>query len=359
MKKIAILGLVLFFFTCGSDLWTTTANATPKKVVLRMATAIPTTLPIIDLIPRFAKQIELASGGTIEVKVYEPGQLVPAFEIQDAVSKGQIEAGWTGTIYLAGKFPAAPLFTTVPFGPNVTEYMGWYYYGNGYKLLQELYERANFNLKAWPMIFLPTEGGGYFRKEINTVEDFKGLRLRWPGLGGKVLAKLGASVSTIPGGEIFPALERGVIDGTEFANPVLDAPLGMWKVAKYNYFPGWHQTSTAMEFVINRRTWDSLNEGQQAIIEMAITELNFRSIAMTEAKAGPILKDNEEKHGAKNMLYPEPVLIALKETWEEVVKEEANRDEFFKKVWDDLSAYMDNYVIWECKSFPAMPSRCN
>jgi len=359
MRKRTLFGLFVFSLVLAMGVGAGAADKEkPRKVVLKMAVAIPTNMPIMELLPRFAKQVALASNGSIEVKIYEPGQLVPAFEIQEAVSKGQINAGWTGTIYLSGKFRAAALFTTIPFGPNVTEYMGWFYYGNGQKLMQELYDRAGFNVKAWPMLFLPTESGGWFRREIKTVEDFKGMKLRWPGLGGKVLSKLGASVSTIPGGEIFPSLERGAIDGTEFANPLMDTPLGLWKVAKYNYFPGWHQTCTAMELVINKKTWERMTKGQQAVIDMAVTDLNFRSIAVTEALAGRILRENEEKHHVKNMIYPEPVLQALNAAWVEVVNEEAAKDEFFKKVWDDLQAYMAEYDVWGCKSYPALPSRC-
>jgi len=359
MRKKLLFGLVIFFLVLVMAVGAAAAEKEkPRKVVLKMAVAIPTNMPLMDLLPKFAEQVGSASEGSIEVKIYQPGQIVPAFEIQEAVSKGQINAGWSGTVYLSGKFPAAALFTTIPFGPNVTEFMGWYYYGNGQKLMQEMYDRGGFNVKVWPMMFLPTESGGWFRKEIKSVEDFKGLRLRWPGLGGKVLAKLGASVSTIPGGEIFQALERGAIDGTEFVNPIGDTPLGLWKVAQYNYYPGWHQTCTAMEMVINKKTWEGMTKGQQAVINMAVEAFNFRCIAMTEGLAGGILKENAEKHGVKNLLYPEPVLQALNAAWLEVVQEEAAKDEFFKKVWDDLQAYMAEYDIWGCRSYSALPSRC-
>ena len=355
MKRI---GLVLLVTLLVLMMIPVGASAADKKFRLKMASAIPTKLPVMDNLHWFVDQIKLVTNGTVDLKIYQPGALVPAFEIQEAVSKGQIQAGWSGTIYLSGKIPAASLFTAVPFGPNVTEFYAWYAFGNGTKLLQEMYDKNGFEVKVWPMVFTPTETGGWFNKKIEKPEDFKGMRLRWPGLGGKVLSKLGASISTIPGGEIFPALEKGAIDGTEFSNPVLDTALGFWKVAKYNYFPGWHQTCTAMEFMINKKVWEAMSKSQQAAIELAIWAVNVRGLVEIEAKAGNILLTNASEHGIQNMLYPESVLKALKAAWLEVAAEESAKDAFFKKVYDDVAAFMKTYQVWECHSYSALPSDC-
>ena len=356
MKKI---GLVLLVTVLVLMMIPVGASAADKTFRLKMPCAIPTKLPLMDNLHWFVDQLKLATNGTVDIKIFQPGALVPAFEIQEAVSKGQVQAGWSGTIYMSGKMPAASLFTAVPFGPSVTEYAGWYYFGNGSKLLQEMYDSNGYNVKVWPMTFIPTESGGWFNKTIEKIEDFKGMRLRWPGLGGKVLAKVGASISTVPGGEIFPALEKGAIDGTEFSNPLLDNALGFWKVAKYNYFPGWHQTCTAMEFMINKKVWEAMSKSQQAAVEMAIMATNLRGLADTEAKAGPILKANKKERGVQNMLYPKEVLLELRKAWLEVAAEEAAKDAFFKKVYDDISAFMEDYQVWECLSYPALPSDCN
>ncbi|MBW1785793.1 MAG: TRAP transporter substrate-binding protein [Deltaproteobacteria bacterium] len=356
MKKTALVLLIavlaLFMVPYG-------ASAGDKIVRLKMPSAIPTKLPLMENLHWFAKQVELITNGSVLIKIYEPGALVPPFEIQEAVSAAQVEAGWSGTIYMSGKMPAASLFTSMPFGPNVTEFFGWYYFGNGTKLMQEMYDTNGFNVKVWPMLFIPTESGGWFNKKVESVEDFKGMRLRWPGLGGKVLSKLGASVSTIPGGEIFPALEKGALDGSEFSNPILDNALGFWKVAKYNYFPGWHQTCTAMEFMINKKVWAAMSPTQQAAIETAIMASNLRGVALVEAGVGKILKANKEERGVQNMLYSKATLLALRATWEEVAKEESAKDAFFKKVYDDLTAFMNDYQIWECHSYPALPMECD
>jgi len=356
MKRSAfvILLAVFFFLGLSAGAQAQKAEEKPKKFRLRMPLCIPSKFPGIDLIPRFAEQVELASNGMIQFKLYEPGQLIPAFEIQEAVSKRRVEAGWAASIYISGQIPAGSLFTTVPFGPNVVEYMAWFYYGNGMKLYQEMYDRYGFNVKVWPMLIGPMETGGWFRKPINTAEDFKGMRLRWPGLGGKVLSKLGASISTIPGGEIFPALEKGAIDGTEFGSPVLDTAVGFWKVAKYNYFPGWHQPSTAMEMTVNKDVYNSMSEGQKALLEMAISDINFRTPISMEAVTSKIMKENE-KRGVMNMVYPAEVLEALQKAWVEVVAEECAKDEFFKKVWEDLRDFMKEYNYYEARAHAALP----
>ena len=334
------------------------ASAAEKKFRLKMASAIPTKLPSMTNLHWFVDRVKLITNGTVDLKIYQPGALVPAFDIQEAVSKGQIQAGWSGSLYLAGKIPAASLFTSVPFGPNVTELYAWYLWGNGQKLMQEMYDMNGFNVKVWPMLFLPTESGGWFNKKIEKPEDLKGMRLRWPGMGGMVLAKMGASISSIPGGEIFPALEKGAIDGTEVAAPIVENALGFWKVAKYNYFPGWHQPSTSMEFLINKKVWNAMSKSQQAAIDTAIMATNIRNIAEAEAGNGPVLTANAEKHGVQNLQYPESVLKALKAAWVEVAAEESAKDPFFKKVYDDITAFMKSYQVWECNSYPALPSSC-
>lgn len=345
---------VVLFLALGLAL-STSAMAEEGKFKLRVASAFPTKMPLVNNIQWFAQQIEAISHGSVKLELYEPGALVPPFEIQEAVSSGQVEAGSSSTVYMAGKMPAASLFTSVPFGPNVTAFFSWYYFGNGTKLLQEMYDTKGFNVKVWPMPFIPMETAGWFRKEINTVDDLKGLRLRWPGLAGRVLSKLGASISTIPGGEIFPALEKGAIDGTEFGNPILDASLGFWKVAKYNYFPGWHQPSTAMEFMINKNVWNKMSEGQKALMDMAIMAMTFRTIADSEAAVGRALKENAEKRGVKNLLLSKEILEALHKAWIEVAKEESDKDAFFKKVYDDLEMFMSDYRAWDRFSYSAMP----
>lgn len=354
MKKVVVLNLLILFFAFGLVASDVSAEK-EKEVTLKVAAGLPTRLPILDVIHFFANKLQIASKGNITVKVYDPGKLVPPFEVHDAVASAQVNAGFTGAVYLSGKIPAASLFTTIPFGPSMTEYLAWLYEGNGLKLYQDMYDRNGYNVKVFPILVKGMESGGWFRKPIDTIEDFKGLKLRWPGLGGKVLAKLGASVSTIPGSETFPALEKGAIDGTEWGSPPSDSKMGFWKVAPYNYFPGWHQSFTCVELIINKNTWNDMSEAQQTLIELAVMASNTHVISAFEALVGKCMKEMVEKHGVKNMIYSDDILKALKKVWLEIITEETAKDPFFKKVWDDLNTFRVDYRLWESHSVLAMP----
>lgn len=288
-----LVGIIMVFGLSGG------ASADEKKVLLKIPTAFSTSLPTLgECMPFFKEYVEAASENTIRVKIYEPGKLMPAFEIHDAVSTGKVNAGYTAPVYLAGKVKTTELFTYIPFGAALPAYLGWFYHGNGKQLYQEMYDQAGYNLKAFPFCFLAPETGGWFRKPIDSPEDLKGLNIRWPGLGGKVLQKLGASVSLIPGGEIFPALEKGALDGTEFSVPAIDTKLGFYKVAKYNYFPGWHQPATHLELILNKDTWNEMSPRQQAVMELATRAVNERlhPVPLLHA-AGP--GRQKERRGAR------------------------------------------------------------
>lgn len=351
MKKIMLVSLlafvVLFNLSAGAM-----ADDAEKKFRLKMPIAAPSKLPVVALVQDFVKNVELASNGTIQIKIYEPGALIPAFEIQEAVSKGRVQCGWGATSYIMGQIPEAIIFNSLPFGPTSDEYRAWYYYGNGMKLWNEMYAERGYNIQAWPMLLIQQESGGWFRKPINSVADIKGLRLRWAGLSGKALSNLGASVSTMPAGEIFPALEKGAIDGAELSSPVIDKGMGFWKVCKYNYFPGWHVPSTVMEFVMNKDIWNSMSKRQQAVINMAVSDVNNRSLAWCDAAAGKILKENAA-HGVNNMVWSPELLKAFKEAWEEVLAEMLAEEPRLRKIWEDLTAFQKEYAVW--KHYSAIP----
>jgi TRAP-type mannitol/chloroaromatic compound transport system substrate-binding protein len=325
-----------------------TASA-EKKIMMKITTAFSTALPTLgECMPFFKEYVEAASENTIRIKIYEPGKLMPAFEIHDAVSTGKVDAGYTAPVYLSGKVRATELFTYIPFGVALPAYLGWFYHGNGQKLYQEMYEQAGYNIKAFPFCFLAPETGGWFSKPIEKPEDLKGVRVRWPGIGGKVLARLGASVSMIPGGEIFPALEKGAIDGTEFSVPAIDTKLGFYKVAKYNYFPGWHQPATHLELVLNKDTWNEMSPRQKAVMELAARAVNVYTLSRSTYQQGPVVAENAEKHGVHNEVYSDELLALFKKTWDEVIAEESEKDPFLKKVWDDYKAYEASYKPWGC-----------
>lgn len=333
------------------------AQTKEEKIILKVPIAFSTVLPSLgDCMLFFQQMVEQASEGTIMVKIYEPGKLIPPFEIHDAVSTGKVNAGYTASGYAVGKMPAAEFFTSIPFGPDLPGYLGWYYFGNGNKLYQEMYDRAGYKIKPFPFCFLAPETAGWFKKPIDKPEDLKGVRIRFFGLGGKVLSKLGCSVSTIPGGEIFPALEKGALDATEFSLPAIDTRLGFYKVAKYNYFPSWHQPSTHLEFIMNMDTWKGMSPRQQGVIEAATRAVNLYTLAKSTAEQGKVVTENAEKHGTINAIWSPELLQLFKKTWNEVIEEEAAKDPFFKTVWEDVKAYMKETSAYDCVAHLPRPT---
>ena len=322
------------------------------KLLLKTPIAFSTNLPGLGSpIPRVAEQMALMSGGTLKMKVYEPGKLVAPFEILDAVSTGKINSGYTTAGYWAGKIPASPLFSAVPFGPEAGEYMAWLYYGNGMDLYQEMYDQAGFNVKVMPCAIIAPETSGWFSKEINKPEDLQGLKMRFFGLGGKVMQKLGVATSLLPGGEIFPALEKGAIDATEFSMPAIDQRLGFHKLVKYNYFPGWHQQATVFELLVNKDVWNKASDSHKAIISNACKASMTDSFAEGEAIQHDAMKTNVEKHGVKIMQWNDVMLETFSKTWDETVKEEAAADPFFAKVHADMTTFRDGYSMWKSNAF--------
>ena len=345
MKSI-LTGLAL-----ATALATTPALA-GEKLLLKTPVAFSTALPGLGTpIPRVADEVALMSGGKIKMKVYEPGKLVPAFEILDAVSTGKINSGYTTAGYWAGKIPAAPLFSAVPFGPEAGEYMAWLYYGNGMELYQRMYDEAGYNVKVLPCAVIAPETSGWFAKEINSPEDLKGLKMRFFGLGGKVMEKLGVATSLLPGGEIFPALEKGAIDATEFSMPAIDQRLGFHKVVKYNYFPGWHQQATVFELMINKDVWSEASDQHKAIIENACKASMADSFAEGEAIQHAALIDNVENNDVQIKQWNDEMLATFRTTWEEVAAEQAANDEFFNKVLTDMNEFRDGYAVWKENAF--------
>ncbi|WP_338550874.1 TRAP transporter substrate-binding protein [Roseovarius phycicola] len=334
----------------------TALAATPAvagdKLLLKTPVAFSTALPGLGTpIPRVAEEVQIMSGGTLKMKVYEPGKLVPAFEILDAVSSGKINSGYTTAGYWAGKIPAAPLFSAVPFGPEAGEYMAWMYYGNGLDLYQRMYDEAGYNVKVLPCAVIAPETSGWFAKEINSPEDLKGLKMRFFGLGGKVMEKLGVATSLLPGGEIFPALEKGAIDATEFSMPAIDQRLGFHKVVKYNYFPGWHQQATVFELLINKDVWNDASEQHQHILAEACKASMADSFAEGEAMQFEALQKNIEENGVEIRKWSPEMLQVFRDTWEEVAAEESANNEFFAEVYTDMMEFRTQYDLWEANAF--------
>nr|VFJ87471.1 MAG: TRAP-type mannitol/chloroaromatic compound transport system, substrate-binding protein [Candidatus Kentron sp. H]VFJ89099.1 MAG: TRAP-type mannitol/chloroaromatic compound transport system, substrate-binding protein [Candidatus Kentron sp. H]VFJ95787.1 MAG: TRAP-type mannitol/chloroaromatic compound transport system, substrate-binding protein [Candidatus Kentron sp. H] len=323
-----------------------------KPVLLKVPVAFSTKLPALGTpIVKVKEDLEAASDGRIRVKIYEPNKLVAPFEILGAVSSGKVNAGFGAAMYWSGEMPAAPFFSAIPFGPEAGEYLAWMYYGNGLTLYQRMYDEAGKNVHALPCALLSAETSGWFGKAIEDEGDLKGLNIRFAGLGGRVMERLGAAITLLPGGEIFPALEKGALDATEFSSPAIDEGLGFYKIAKYNYFPGWHQQATILELLINGDQWRRMTPGQQRLLEVTCKASVMDSFAHGEAIQGAVMERNRNEHGVHIRDWSDDMLALFQRAWREVVAEEAEKDAFFKEVRDDLSAFRARYDLWESHAF--------
>ena len=291
----------------------------------------------------FEENVRVLSDGTLNIRFFDPGALVPPLEIFDAVSAGAANAGWSSPGYWAGKVPALQFFAAIPFGPDAGEYVAWMYHGGGLELMQEIY--ARYNIYSQPCMLIPPEGAGWFTREINSIEELKGLKMRFFGLGAKVMEKIGVSTQLIAAGDIFPALELGTIDATEFSLPAIDLDLGFHAVTKHYYFPGWHQPSTMGELMINLPNWNTLSEQQQTVINEACRSNMLKSYAEGEAIQFPALQELQAQ-GVTLHRWPDETIEVFRAAWEEVVVEEAANDPEFAKVLASLTEFRENYKVW-------------
>jgi TRAP-type mannitol/chloroaromatic compound transport system substrate-binding protein len=311
----------------------------------KMVTTWPPKLPVLqEGCERLAKRIGELSDGRLQIKVYAAGELVPAMGIFDAVSQGTVEVGSGASYYWAGKAPAAQWFAAVPFGMNAQGMAAWFHGGGGLKLWEETY--APFNLIPRPGGSTGVQMGGWFNKKINSIKDYKGLKMRIPGLGGKVIAKAGGTVVLLPGGELFTSLERGVIDATEWVGPLHDLRMGFYKAAKYYYYPGWHEPGTYLEYFFNKKAYESLPKDLQHIIDAACMENEHWVLSQFDARNGAALQTLINKHKVNLIKFPDTVLDDLRQLAAEVVAEEAAKDAMSKKVNDSFQNFQKVVGTW-------------
>ena len=321
------------------------AVITEKKYEWKMVTTWPPKLPVLqDGCERLAKRIGEMSDGRIKIQVFAAGELVPALESFQAVSDGTVEVGSGASYYWAGKEPATQWFAAVPFGMNAQGLSAWFHGGDGLKLWEECY--APFNLVPRPGGSTGVQMGGWFNKKIDTIDDYKGLKMRIPGLGGKVVAKAGGTVVLLPGGEIFTSLERGVIDATEWVGPLHDLRMGFWEAAKYYYYPGWHEPGTYLEYFFNKKAYESLPKDLQHIVDAACQETEHWVLAQFDAQNGAALQELITKHNVQLIQFPPDVLKALRKLSDEVVAEEAAKTPMAKKVNESFMKFSKAVGTW-------------
>ncbi len=316
-----------------------------KKYRWKMVTTWPKNFPGLGTgANHLAKIIGEMSGGRLTVKVYGAKELVPPFESFDAVSRGTAEMGHAAAYYWKGKSEAAQFFAAVPFGLNAQEMGGWIHHGGGQKLWDEVY--GAFNLKPFAAGNTGVQMGGWFNKEINSPADYKGLKMRIPGLGGEVIKRAGATPVSLPGGEIFPSLQSGAIDATEWVGPYNDLAFGFYKAAKFYYWPGWHEPGTVLECFVNKKAYESLPKDLQSIVTEANKAAYNEMLSEFTTKNNAALVDLVTKHNVKLKRFTDATLKKMGELSRDVVAEVAEKDALTRKVYESFDNYRRQSVSW-------------
>lgn len=305
---------------------------------LKLTTTWPKNFPGLGMSPeRIAQRINEMTDGALSIKVFAAGELVGAFDAFDAVATGAADMYHGAEYYWQGKSKAFNFFTSVPFGMTAGEIQAWIHHNGGQALWDELSGR--FNLRAFVAGNSGNQMGGWFTKEINTLDDLAGLKMRMPGLGGEVLRRLGASAVALPGGEIFPALQAGTIDATEWVGPWNDLAFGFYKIAKYYYYPGFHEPGAQLALGINLDVWNSLTKSQQVIVQQACLAENEFSLAEFNAHNMAALRTLINEHGVKMRVFSDEILTAIGKTSGEVVREAGTGDDLSERI---LASFLEN-----------------
>ena len=298
---------------------------------------------------RVAENITNISKDTIRVRFFEPNALVPGVQYYDPVSSGSLDAAWGSPGYHMGQNTAYGFFTAVPFGPGFAEYNAWMFYGGGHEIYQEMVGKDNIHGRICGMI--PPETSGWFREEVKSINDLKGIKMRFFGLGARVMEKVGVSTQLLAGGDIYPALELGSIDATEFAMPSIDETLGFYQIAKYNYFPGWHQPSSFGELMVNMDKWNELSDWQKDVVNIVCDANIMQEFIDGEQQQGPALNRMAKDHGVNLRSWSDEDLALLKEKWLEVAAEESAENPDFKRVWEHYSAFRETQKEWRARGY--------
>jgi TRAP-type mannitol/chloroaromatic compound transport system substrate-binding protein len=330
---------------CGSD---EAASATPQEgsvfsgpeVEWRVASSYTPNLDILHgSLQRIAERVALLTGGRFQMRVYAAGEIVPGLQVMDAVQAGTVQAGLTPGYYYRGKNPALVFDTAVPFGLTFRQQSAWLYYGGGWDLLKGLY--GDFGIVPFPAGNTGAQMGGWFREPVNSVSDLNGLRMRIPGMGGEIMTRLGTSVQVLVAGEIYPALERGAIDATEFVGAYDDEKLGFQRIAKNYYMPGWWEPSASTMFMINRSAFDELPEGYQHIIEGVCKEIHYDMQMRYDAENPKALERLVTQEGVQLRVFTQEILQAAWRETNAALEEEAAANASFRAVYDSWKAFRE------------------
>ena len=314
-----------------------TASA-QETITWNMVTSWPKNFPALGTGANdFAARIERMSGGRMKIRVHGAGELVPALEVFDAVSEGTAEMGHSASYYWRGKTLAAQFFTAVPFGMTTTETNAWLYDGGGQELWDEVY--ARHNLKPFAVGNTGTQMAGWFKKEINSLEDMQGLKLRLPGLAGEAMNRIGVTTVNTPGSEIFTSLQTGVLDAADWVGPYNDLAFGLHQVAEYYYTSAWNEPSAILEGTVNLDAWNALPDDLKAVVSEAAMASNLAMISEFAVRNAEALQTLVDEHDVQLRTFPEEVLVALHDAARQVLEEQVEKDEESRKVYDSYTAF--------------------
>ena len=340
-QNLIILLSSIFLFSCSPEEISNTSNEIKETFKWRMVTTWPKNYPGVGLgAENLAKLVDEMSDGRLQIKVFGNGELVPALEVFDTVSRGSVEMGHGAAYYWIGKVPAAQFFTAIPFGLNAQEMNAWLHYGGGQELWEELYE---------PFNLIPMAGGntgvqmaGWFNKEINSLNDLKGIRMRIPGMAGEVFTRAGGEAVLMPGSEIFTNLQTGVIDAAEWIGPYNDLTFGFHQAAKYYYYPGWHEPGPTLETLVNKEAFNSLPKDLQVILVTASRAVNQDMLDEYTARNNQALISLINDHGIELRKLPDDVLAEFKKITDELLLEMTEKDDASRKIYKSLSEFQKN-----------------
>ena len=315
----------------------TTASA-QETITWNMVTSWPTNFPALGTGANdFAERIETLSNGRMRIRVHGAGELVPPLEVFDAVSAGTAEMGHSASYYWRGKVAASQFFTAVPFGMTTTETNAWLYYGDGQALWDEVY--ARHNLKPFAVGNTGTQMGGWFKKEITSLEDMQGLKLRLPGLAGEAMNGIGVTTVNMPGGEIFTSMQTGVLDAADWVGPYNDLAFGLHQVAKYYYTSVWNEPSAILEGTINLDAWNALPDDLKDVVTEAARASNLAMISEFAYRNAEALETLVSEHGVELRTFPEEVMEALYASSMDVLRKQVEDDEESRKVYASYQAF--------------------
>lgn len=336
--------MTLLLTSCGTDSGDGTVSSSNTTALQtyewKMITSWPKNLPALGTVPEtFARNVETMSNGRLKIRVFGANELVGGLEVFDAVSQGVAEIGHSGAYYWQGKIPGATFFSTIPFGLTATEMNAWLAYGGGNELWREIYE---------PFNLIPVRGGnsgtqmfGWFNKEINSLDDIQGLKMRIPGLGGEVFSRAGGTPVTMQVSDVFTALQTGALDATEWVSPYNDLAAGYHTVADYYYYPGWHEPGSTLETTFNKSAFDELPADLQQILYSAAEIMNQSLLDELTARNNEALRVLVEEHGVELRKLPDDVLIELKRLSQEVVQELANTDATTRRIFESFDSFRE------------------